>query len=209
MGAEALVVLPRDLPRPALQQTLAACPFSTLARILSRLLQRPVAAAAVQDRAVGLGLTRLSAGGAPASLAPEKASRLLLAGYELPALAETATAARVGEHLAARRLVFLILGQTVPAAVQLHAVLPEDSPAWALASACVAHGPAVEEVPAGWLFGAWEAAGRLTVAAARCWGELTAGGQRFFGGTRDRDGSLHWDAADCDTDGTGRLLRCW
>ncbi len=208
MAGEALAALPRDVYRPAAQEAVAGCSLECLAVVLSRLLPRPVAAASVHDRAVGLGLMRLTVPGTPARLSAETASRLFLSGYRLPALAEVGTPAGLREHLAARRLVFLLLGETEPAAAQLHALLPEDRPAWALTGACAGPGHAIEEVAADWLFEAWEGTGRLTVVAARRWEELAAGA-RFFGGPRERDGSYHWDAADCDTDATGRILRAW
>jgi hypothetical protein len=205
MGGEALAAPPRDVYRPAVKAA-AACPFEPLARVLARLLGRPVAAAAVRDRAVGLGLLRWPAAGAPGRIRAEAASRLLLAGYHLPALLEAACPRRACEHLAAGRLVFVLLGEGEPAAVQLHALLPPDNPAWALVDAA-AGARVIEEVSAPWLFEG-EAGGRLMVAAARRWDDLPAAG-RFFGGSRDRDGSYHWDAADCDTDAAGRVLRCW
>jgi hypothetical protein len=209
MGGETSALLPRDVYRPAPREAVAACSAEGFALVLSRLLQRPVDAASVVDRAVGLGLLRPPAAGAPARLSVETASRLLLSAYRLPALAEAATLAGVREHLAARRQVFLLLGETEPAAAQLHALLPADSPAWSLVSACAAHGPAIEEVSAEWLLDAWKAAGRLTVTAARRWEDLPTAGGRFFGGAREKDGNYHWDAADCDTDAAGRILRVW
>ncbi|HKI32061.1 MAG TPA: hypothetical protein VKA46_09345 [Gemmataceae bacterium] len=208
MGGEALTALPRDLHRLSVKPPVV-CSFDALALLLSRLLQRPLTAAAVQDRAVGLGLLRLSGAGAPGRLSPERASRLFLAGYQLPALAERATLTAAREHLAARRHVFLILGEAEPPVVQLQALLPDDGPAWALVGACAAEGHAIEEVAAEWLLGAWEAAGRVIVAAARRWEDLPAAAGRFFGGTRENDGSYHWDGADCDTDASGHILRCW
>jgi hypothetical protein len=208
MGGEALAVLPRDVYRLPVKAPVA-CPFEALALVVSQVLQRPVTTAAAQDRAVGLGLLRLSAAGIPPRLSLEKASRLLLAGYQLPALAERATWATVRKHLAARRHVFLILGEMDPPVVQLQALLPESDPAWALVSSSAAQGHAIEEVAAEWQLSAWEDSGRVMVAAARRWDDLPATGGSFFGGTREKDGSYHWEGADCDTDTLGRLLRCW
>jgi hypothetical protein len=208
MGLETLTAL-RDLHRRALREAVAWCRFESLALVLSRLLPYPVTPASVLDRAVGLGLLRLPVDGTPPRLTPERVSRLLLAGYRLPALAVAGTPATVREHLAARRHVFLVVDDGEPAVVQLHALLPDHSPAWALVAEGARLGHAITEVAAEWLFAAREGAGRLMVAAAQHWDDLAAAERRFFGGTRERDGSYHWDAADCDTDAAGRILRLW
>jgi hypothetical protein len=209
MGIEALAALPRDVGQPTAKEAVASCPIEGLTLILSRLLQRHIEPAAVLERAVGLGLMRLPPAGAPTRLSLETASRLFLSGYRLPAQAEPAMPAGLRGHLAEGRHVFLILGETEPAVVPLHGLLPEDVPAWSLASAFAAAAPPIEGVPAEWLCDAWQSSGWLTVAAARRWEDLPASGTRFFGGTREKDGSYHWDAADCDTDATGRILRVW
>jgi hypothetical protein len=188
MAAEALAAVPRGVARLLPAEAVAACSFEPLALILSRLLRRPVGATTVRDRAVGLGMLRLPPAGAVPRLSAEKASRLLLAGYGLPALADVVTPARAREHLAAERHVFILQVGAAPAAVEGHAI---------------------EEEPAAWPFDAGEGADRLMVVAARGWDDLPTTGARFFGGTREKDGSYHWDAADCDTDASGRILRVW
>jgi hypothetical protein len=77
MGGEA-VALPRIVCPSAVRGVVAGCRLESLARVLSRLLPRPVTPTNVRDRAVGLGLPRLSPDGAAPRLPPEKASRLLL-----------------------------------------------------------------------------------------------------------------------------------
>jgi hypothetical protein len=176
MGGEA-VALPRVVGPSAARGAVVGCRLDSLARVLSWLLPQPVTSTNVRDRAVGLGLLRLPPDGAAPRLPPEKASRLLLAGYRLPAVAEIGTPATARAHLAAGR----------------HVSLMSNEGETGLACSVVA----------------WEGAGGLMVVAARSWNDLPTTGARFFGGTRERDGSYHWDAADCDTDATGRILRLW
>jgi hypothetical protein len=177
MGIETLTA-PRDLPRAAIREAVAWFRIESLAPILSRLLPCRVTASAVFERALGLGLLRLPTDGAPPRLTAERASRLLLAGYRLPALAAVGAPAAAREHLAGGRHVFLIGDDGEAEVVPLH-----DS--------------------------AWDSAARPMVVAARSWDDLPAAEPRFFGGTREKDGSYHWDAADCDTDAVGRILRLW
>ena len=51
-------------------------------------------------------------------------------------------------------------------------------------------------------------AGNYLIAALRRWADLPVEGRVFFGGTRERDGTYHWDTAECATDAEGRILRC-
>ncbi len=191
MGGEAVAVL-CDPQRPAPRAPVIGCRLESLAAALSRLLPHPVTAADVRRRAVGLGLLRLPPDGAAPRLPPEKAARLLLTGYRLPAVAEVGTPATARAHLAAGRHVVLMSNGAEPGAVPL----PE--PCGAIAEAATDR-----------LFAVWADAGALLVTAARRWEDLPAAPGRFFGGVCDRDGSYHWDAADCDTDAAGRILRLW
>ena len=51
--------------------------------------------------------------------------------------------------------------------------------------------------------------GDLMVIGVRQWDDLPTSEGAFFGGHRDRDGSFHWDMAECDTDATGNILRVY
>jgi hypothetical protein len=62
-------------------------------------------------------------------------------------------------------------------------------------------------LPADAFAAAWGAAGRWLAVALRDWAELPVTGRLFFAGSRDRDGTYHWDTAECDTDTRGRILR--
>ena len=53
---------------------------------------------------------------------------------------------------------------------------------------------------------AWAGAGNFLIVALRNWSELPAEGRSFFAGTRDPDGTYHWDTAECATDAEGRVL---
>ena len=55
----------------------------------------------------------------------------------------------------------------------------------------------------------WSHHGGLMVVAARTWDDLPTSAGAFFGGQRDRNGSFHWDMAQCDTDATGQILRSY
>ena len=54
---------------------------------------------------------------------------------------------------------------------------------------------------------AWAAAGNQVIVAAQEWSDLPTQGTVFFGGSRERNGTYHWDVAECDTDREGRVLR--
>jgi hypothetical protein len=53
----------------------------------------------------------------------------------------------------------------------------------------------------------WATAPLLLLVAVKEWSELPQEGTVFFGGSRDAEGVYHWDSAECDTDGSGRILR--
>jgi hypothetical protein len=167
----------------------------------------------VTERAVGLGLLRLPDVGRPAPLSAMNASRLLLSGYRLPALVEELHLEELLAHVAAGRHAFVLFGDAEEAfdwscALQIYGSAPGDGPPRLWVSEPGAAEPVVEEVARAWLEEAWQGAGRLGLVAARQWTDLPTRGVSFFGGGRDRDGRLYWDAAACETDASGRVLRC-
>jgi hypothetical protein len=180
---------------------LPACPPAVAARVLTALLVRPVTDDEVLTRAVGLGLVRQPAPGQPARLSAQAVSRLFLAGYRLPAHVEAGTLPGLLGHLEAGRDVFVLLQeadvglwQVRAAAGELGFLVGAAEPARLLAPEAFAR--------------AWAAAGNYLIAALRRWADLPVEGRVFFGGTRERDGTYHWDTAECATDATGRILRC-
>jgi hypothetical protein len=187
------------------------CPFTcsveAVAQVLSRLLHREILPAEVRDRAVGLGLLRMSESGCPTHLTATAVSRLFLAGYRLPAHVELPAPERLRAHLESGQHVFLLVpgpkvfdvpGLLLRIAARDEVILAElGAPA-----------PRFEAVCLDWLAGAWAGATYGLVVAARQWCDLSAAGATFFGGMRQRDGTICWTTADCDTDAEGRVLRC-
>jgi len=169
------------------------------ARVLTALLPRPVTADEAVTRAVGLGLLRHPAAEQPAHFSAETLSRLLLAGYTLPAHVEAGTVARLRAHLGAGRLAFVLLEEEL---LQVHDSAGELG--FLLRPPGQTQAPARLVAPDVLAL----ATDSFLVAALRGWSELPAEGRSFFGGTRDRDGSYHWDTAGCATDAAGRVLRC-
>jgi hypothetical protein len=214
MGGEAVALAARGLGRASAKEPVApaaACDPGAVAAVLSRLLLRAVGVAEVRDRAVGLGLMRLPPPGGLAELTAEATCRLFLAGYRLPAAVGPGTPGALREHLAAGRHVFVLVGDSHPdaAALQVHGLLVGlDGSNRALVSRPAPGPPEFTEVALGRLAEGWAAAGQLMVVAARRWADLPASGATFFAGGRDRDGSFHWDAAECTTDSGGCILRC-
>jgi hypothetical protein len=45
------------------------------------------------------------------------------------------------------------------------------------------------------------------VVAGPGWHKLFGAGHTFFGGSRDSDGTYHWDVAECATDAEGTIVR--
>jgi hypothetical protein len=184
---------------------LPACPPAVVAQVLTALLSRPVTDDEVVARAVGLGLLRQPAPAQPARLSAQAVSRLFLAGYCLPAHVEAGTLRALHGHLAAGRDVFVLLQEPVAELLRVRAAAGD------LGLLVGATGPSAE--PARVLSQeaftrAWAAAGNYLITATRRWADLPAEGRAFFGGTRERDGTYHWDTAECATDAEGRILRC-
>jgi hypothetical protein len=189
------------------------CALGAVARVLSSLLQREVSEDEVRDRAVGLGLLRQPGSEEGAGLTAQAVSRLLLAGYHLPAQVEPADLAALAGHLHTRRLVFLFADGLQlaprPAAFQVHGCNGTGAgDGWLLLTEASASARGVQSVPLDDHFAeSWAAAGNLLLVAAPAWSDLPREGIVFFGGICDPDGVYHWNSAECDTDGTGRILR--
>jgi hypothetical protein len=153
-------------------------------------------------------------------LGAQALSRLLLAGYRLPALAQPGSLPALKAHVTTGRHVFVRLGgvpasmggvgsaETAPAVVQVQGLIQEESEAAALLlSEARAVAPSCYRLGLEQFTAAWTAGANGMVVAARRWEDLPGEGISFFGGTRDTDGSFHWDVAECDTDSHGRILR--
>lgn len=171
-----------------------------LAQVITCLSTQSVTAREVSLRAVSLGLARLPA---TDGLSTRAAARLLLAGYRLPALVEHGSFARIREHLRAGCRVFLLL----PGAddLVLHQLCSIRDEAGLIPAP--AELPRRVFLPLSEFRAQWSAADHALVAAARSWDDLPTQGRRFFGGSRDLDGSYHWEAARCDTDAAGNVIR--
>src|SRR5215470_17828753 len=69
----------------------AQCSLGALAKVLSGLLSQSLSLEQVRDKAVGLGLLHHTESHEALQLTTQAASRLLLAGYQLPAQVEPGT----------------------------------------------------------------------------------------------------------------------
>jgi hypothetical protein len=209
MGGDVVGCL--QLTRPRSHEPEAAP--ESLALVLSQILHQPVAADDVRRKAVGLGLLRLPQPGEGKRLAPQAISRLLLAGYQLPALAEQGTLRVLRSHWREGRRVFVLLDGTggeddLPSVLQVCGFEHEGSGMpWLLVIEPRPEGIVPQRLPIDEFLEVWSAAGKVVIVAARQWSDLPTVGLVFFGGLRDKDGSYHWNSAECDTDREGRILR--
>jgi hypothetical protein len=175
-----------------------------IARLLTGPVQRPVTADEVLHRAVGLGLLRHPALGRSAALDIKATARFLLSAYRLPAHLEEGTLVLLEDHLAAGRRAWVVLqDQETMTVYQVVNLSANDLALREVGGRFVVD----ERLPAEEFVERWSAAGGLLVVTATAWSDLPATGALFFGGLRDRDGSYHWVAAECDTDREGRILR--
>jgi hypothetical protein len=175
-----------------------------LAWAITLLLDIPVSAGQVRAKAIGLGLLRQPKGDGPSELTQRAAARLLLA-YRLPATVENGTLAAVHEHCRAGRWTFVVLASTEPV---LYQVLDVEVASFSDALILTERGGSeVQSWPLESFAEAWAATGNGLLVAARSWSELPTQGALFFGGQRDTDGAYHWNTAECDSDGEGRILR--
>lgn len=189
------------------------CAPEAVAAVLGALLPSGVSADQVVARAVALGLLRHPDPDRPPRLSAQVVARLLLAGYRLPAHVEAGTVAGLQAHVRAGRHVFVPLhglDPNVQGPADGELVQVTDTAGDLGIRICrpgQASGPTRLLAPEA--FGrAWAAAERLLIVALRGWDDLPAEGRSFFGGTRDADGTYHWDTAECATDAGGRVRRC-
>jgi hypothetical protein len=212
MGIPTVGVMARAAGQlPCVQEMpLALCPVRAAAGLL-RALGREVDAAAAEERAIGLGLLRCLEAGRPAALTARRLSRLLLAGYGLPAAVEESAAARASQHVDAGRLVFVLLPALAGEGTEFFQVhrdplaCPEQS---ALIVTEVGTGPAAAwQFPQEEWLPAWSRTGNFAVVALRRWSDMPTEGRLFFAGDRDRHGTYYWHTAECETDAAGRVLR--
>jgi hypothetical protein len=173
------------------------------------LLGRELSPEQVAARAVALGLVRQPGPGAALLLPAQAVARLFLAGYGVPAAVEASTLRCLHEHGRAGRLTFLLLPAVGNGCVNPFELLQTHQHEDGRVSVCEPGRPSAlarelspEEFAAG-----WSDAGHFLIAALRSWSELPTEGSEFFGGSRDRDGSYYWYAAECETDSAGRILR--
>ena len=200
------------------------CSLEAVAGVLSALLPAPVTPAQVRDKAIGLGLLRAPGSDEGTELTAQNASRLFLAGYHLPAQVGIATWPEMAKHVHDGRLAFLLLdweaaqgpsgGSPLPWALQVPHLRHEAAgratggqEGYLLMTKSGAGPEKVCPWPVDGFADAWAAGGSLIVVALRHWGDLPAQGRVFFAGLRDRDGSYHWNTAECDTDREGNILR--
>jgi hypothetical protein len=184
--------------------------------ILSSLLGRPLTPDAVRDKATGLGLLRYPVQGQESELTGKTLSRLFLAGYRIPAQATAATMGAARRHLEGGGRVFVRLKSSnafAPSSSFVQLVFEAIcGDAEVFASASVLLRPVL---PPGQIADAffdhmvpeWSRFGVPMVVAARGWEVLSGLGGAFFGGSRDPDGTYHWDVAECATDGKGSIIR--
>jgi hypothetical protein len=189
-----------------------------VAPVVSALSPAAVSADQLRRRAVALGLLREPPSGGRAELTAREVSRLFLAGYRLPAQVEQGDAGSVRRHLGAGRQVFVLLDEREldhrsdpdrPRRLYRLLDFPRDAIPLAEVRLGVPGGGETENfrLPASVFTHSWATAGNLLVVAAPDWHELADDGSRFFAGSRSRDGTYHWDTAECDTTADGEVLR--
>jgi hypothetical protein len=203
-----LVLVPEEAPVEP------HCSLDILTHTLSALLARPFDPRAVYHKAVGLGLLGFSQAWTTTNLTLQTASRLLLAGYRVPAAVVTGSLPFLGNCLRAGWRVFVPLERFDagdgggPALFRVS----RASAGEAGDGGFVIADPGGAWEHARWLdpdgfARAWAVAGRVLIVAADGWDQLPRSGNTFVGGSRGREGVYHWDSAECDTDGQGIILR--
>jgi hypothetical protein len=212
MGSRSLGACPPQARRSAVLDSIPALPAGAphlVARVLAVLVGRSVGEDEVLARAVSLGLLRQPPPNQLAWFPAQALARLFLAGYRLPAHVEAGTVTSLRGHLAAGRSVFVLLqdpdGQGADG--ELLQVECTAGDLGFVVGSTGSEGRARLLTPEAFSR-AWAGAGNFLIAAQRQWAELPAEGRSFFGGSREADGTYHWDTAECATDATGRILQC-
>lgn len=187
-----------------------------VAPLVSTLLAAPVGAEDLRRRAIGLGLLSEPPAGRPCELSARALSRLFLVGYRLPAHVEHGNFESLCRHVRERRLVFVLFPSTafghppreLPLCLgELHDLSAANGLNGMLVSGPYTNGSGPVFLSEAAFSHEWAAAGNLLVVAARGWGELPTEGRQFFAGSREKDGTLHWETAECDTTAAGEIVR--
>jgi hypothetical protein len=207
MQVEAVAAAPRSQPVPIAPPPPQSWGCHIVARLLSGLLRRPVTTEEILHKAIALGLLRQPGLGRSAELDTRATARLLLSGYQLPAHIEEGSLLLLESHLAGGRRAWVVLQRNETAVVYQVFSRPLDPSAGMSLREVGGRFVVEEHLSVERFVECWTAAGRLLVVAATAWADLPATGALFFGGLRDRDGSYHWVAAECDTDREGHILR--
>jgi hypothetical protein len=193
-------------PQPADWEAVSA------ACVVTWLLRRAVSARELLDGATAFGLIERCPSEATA-LSARVLSRLFLARYLLPAHAEVGSLTALRDHLAARRHAFVRLGASpdiddADAGRGVFRVANLSLEVADLNSIAPCVGTVSLRMPLSCFVERWSKEDKALLVASSGWDDLPGSGTRFFGGTRDADGSYHWDVADCDTDAEGHVVRC-
>jgi hypothetical protein len=175
-------------------------------QVLETLVGRAVGIEELFQTALGYGLLAWCSDLFAAKMNDQMLSRLLLAAYRVPGQVSEANWAEIEKHVAAGMRVMVRL--------------PDHLRQRGLYEVLGLGGPGEDAVALRSLercdfcllsrsdFIAWSAeAGSVCIVSARAWSDLPTEGRFFFAGTRDLDGSYHWNTAECDTDGEGRIVR--
>jgi hypothetical protein len=180
------------------------------------LLASPHSCAQVQEKAVALGLIHQPAPESRAVFSPKSLSRLLLAGFRLPAQLQIESLENLNHHLREGRTVMVFINggnsqnfsMALSPLFQIQGFVPGDAPPSGILLSEPGLVPySLHQRPMDRFLACWEKAGNLALVAARHWEDLPLEGQVFFGGLRDHEGVYHWTTAECDTDVIGRILR--
>jgi hypothetical protein len=212
--------VPRVADRAPSESSEQTWEFPAIAAICSRLLGRDVSLDQLTEKGLALGLwEHLPSAPAGMRIGPQAASRLLIAGYRLPAQAGSVTLSMLRSHLAGGLNVILLLPEpltTTSLALNENQLFPfrvQASPAGREQDSFILQG--LQETPGlshhlslEQLAQRFNAGGIPAVIGAGSWDDLPIQGSTFFGGSRDPDGSYHWDIAEYNTDRCGRILHC-
>jgi hypothetical protein len=222
MDVETLRALVKQSAPAGVADTTAArllCPLDALAPVVSALLRRSITGEQLREKAIAFGLARQPPVGAPLSLTPEACSRLLLSAFRCPAQVSIGTLEELRRRLRKGWLAFLPLAvgalpddlsvATIPVMFQVHLPRPRRcASSTFLVSRPGAPHETARPLTAERFQLLWNEAGRLLLLGAHSWSDLPATGTRFFGGSRNRDGTYYWEMASYETDAEGHILYC-